>query len=416
MIKPEDSASGTIVPAHGPVGRDRAPLMLAALVAVFIMSHAFRTVVGIIAGPLTTDLGASAQGLGAAAGAFHLAFALAQPVVGIALDRYGPRRTVLVAFVLALAGSAVSAAADGMAMLLIGQSLIGFGCAPALLAALVFISRRYPAERFAALSGVVLAVGGLGMLITGTPLAWVVEHASWRAGFVALGLLAAAAWLGVLLWADDGPAPGPAVRQTLAATLRDLGSIVRQPHTAGICCLAAVSYASAMTLRGMWLGPLLSERHGFSLIEVGHVASAIPLALLVGPIVFGRIDPGAGARRALVIGCSVIYVAVFAALAIGAGATWDVALAVFSGFLSGYIALQYADVRSSYPPEVTGRALSVFTMAMFGGVATMQWLSGVAASLAPGLSVEPVRVALLTVCALLALGTFAFWRLPWPPR
>lgn len=412
MIKPGMSTSGVIARSTQAGLHERASLMLAALVAVFIMSHAFRTVVGIIAGPLTTDLDASAQGLGAAAGAFHLAFAVAQPAVGIALDRYGPRRTILVAFVLALAGSAVSASADSMAMLVVGQWLIGFGCAPALLAALVFISRHYPAERFASLSGVVLAVGGLGMLITGTPLAWVVEYGSWRAGFVTLDLLAATAWLGVLFWVNDGPAPASAVQQTMGDALRGLGSIVRQPHTAGICCLAAVSYASAMALRGLWLGPLLSERLGFSLIEVGHVASAIPVALLVGPIVFGRIDPGAGGRRALVIGCSVVYVAVFAALAVGGGATLDVALAVFSGFFSGYIALQYADVRSSYPPEVTGRALSVFTMAMFGGVAAMQWLSGVAASLAPGLGIEPVRAALLTVCALLALGTFAFWRLP----
>jgi hypothetical protein len=44
--------------------------------------------------------------------------------------------------------------------------------------------------------------------------------------------------------------------------------------------------------------------------------------------------------------------------------------------LSGYGTLIYADVRSSYPPATTGRALSIFTMAMFLGAALMQWLSG----------------------------------------
>ena len=78
--------------------------------------------------------------------------------------------------------------------------------------------------------------------------------------------------------------------------------------------------------------------------------------------------------------------------------------------------MQYADVRSAFPAEATGRALSVFTMAMFSGVAAMQWLSGVAAALAPGQGIEPLRAALLAVGGLLALGTLAFWRLPWPPK
>jgi hypothetical protein len=42
---------------------DRASLMLAALVSVFILSHAFRTVVTIAANPLAAELGASAQWL-----------------------------------------------------------------------------------------------------------------------------------------------------------------------------------------------------------------------------------------------------------------------------------------------------------------------------------------------------------------
>jgi hypothetical protein len=59
---------------------------------------------------------------------------------------------------------------------------------------------------------------------------------------------------------------------------------------------------------------------------------------------------------------------------------WAAPLAV--GLLSGYMVLQYADVRSSYPAAMTGRAMSVFTMALFLGVALMQWVTGVAASTA----------------------------------
>lgn len=388
--------------------------MLAALVSVFVLSHAFRTIIAVAADPLMHEFGASNQALGAVAGAFHSAFALAQPAVGVALDRYGPRRTLILAFLLAIVGSLVCATATGIEVLILGQWLIGFGCAPALLAAMVFIARRYPADRFASLSGTVLAVGGCGMLITGTPLAWIIETWTWRAGFLVFAVLAAASWAAVFCSVRDEPAPPPARKQTLGAAFRDLGSILIQPHTVGICCLAATSYAAFLALRGLWLGPLLVQRHDFTIVEAGHVAFAISLAGVLGPLVFGRIDPGGRARRAVIIGCSAGYAMLFAVHAVGAGPFFDVALLILNGFFAGYITLQYADLRSAYPAEMTGRALSVFTMAMFSGVATVQWLSGIAATIASAPGGDPLCAALLTVGVVLALGALAFWRLPWP--
>lgn len=388
--------------------------MLAALILVFALSHAFRTVAAIMAGQVQGEFGLSAQALGAFAGAYHLAFAAAQLVMGVALDRHGPRRTVGGAFALAVVGGVVSAFAPGFTVLVVGQLLIGVGCAPALLATMVFITRRYPADQFSRLSGLILGLGGLGMLITATPLAWVVENWSWRAGFLTLAGVAATAWLAVLVLVDDEP---PATRQrseTLAGAVRQVATLLARKHTAGILCLAAVSYAAFITLRGLWLGPLLLERHGFSLMEVGHVAFALSLISLFGPIVFGQVDPGGRARRAVIIVCALAFAALFVVLAFGASGDVEVALAAFTGFLSGFILLQYADLRAAYPAEVMGRALAVFTMAMFLGVAAMQWLSGLAASVAAAHGVDPLWAAFATVATMLTAGAAGYGLLPWP--
>jgi len=84
------------------------------------------------------------------------------------------------------------------------------------------------------------------------------------------------------------------------------------------------------------------------------------------------------------------------------------------GVLSGYIVLQYADVRSSYPAAMTGRAMSVFTMALFLGVALMQWITGVAASTAKAQGAEPYAAVMFTIAGMLALGAAAFRWLPAP--
>ena len=393
--------------------------MLLALVSGFALSQAFRTITAIMAMGLQAEFGLSAQALGLFAGTFAFAFGTMQLFMGIAIDFWGIRRTLLVAFPMAIAGAALSAVATGYSMLLLGQVLIGVGCAPAFLVCTVFIARYFAPSRFAAVSGAAMGVGGLGMLFTGTPLAWLVEQSSWRWGFGVLAGLAALAWA-LIFWKVREPQAAHAdtathaTPESLGQTVRGFGALFLLPHTVGILLLALMTYASMLSLRGLWLGPLLIDRHGYTLVASGHVATAMSLVSLFSPAFFGRMDPGPGTRRRWLIGFTVLMAALFAAMGVWQLAWLDVAGPLAVGVLSGYIVLQYADVRSSYPAAMTGRAMSVFTMALFLGVALMQWITGVAASTAKAQGAEPYAVVMFTIAGMLALGAAAFRWLPAP--
>ena len=393
--------------------------MLLALVSGFALSQAFRTITAIMATGLQAEFGLSAQALGVFAGTFAFAFGTMQLFMGIAIDFWGIRRTLLVAFPMAIAGAALSAVATGYSMLLLGQVLIGVGCAPAFLVCTVFIARYFAPSRFAAVSGAAMGVGGLGMLFTGTPLAWLVEQSSWRWGFGVLAGLAALAWA-LIFWKVREPRAAHAdtathaTPESLGQTVRGFGALFLLPHTVGILLLALMTYASMLSLRGLWLGPLLIDRHGYTLVASGHVATAMSLVSLFSPAFFGRMDPGPGARRRWLIGFTVLMAALFAAMGVWQLAWLDVAGPLAVGVLSGYMVLQYADVRSSYPAAMTGRAMSVFTMALFLGVALMQWITGVAASTAKAQGAEPYAVVMFTIAGMLALGAAAFRWLPAP--
>jgi predicted MFS family arabinose efflux permease len=370
-----------------------------------------------MAPPLQKEFGLTPQDLGLFAGAFHFAFGGLQWVMGIGIDLVGPRRTVLAAFPLAIAGAVLAALAPGFGVLVLAQVLIGIGCAPAFLVCTVFIARRFEPQRFAAVSGLTLGIGSVGLLLTGTPLAWMIERWSWRAGFLALAVLAALAWLAIWrLVREPLPAPAQAGQPapSARAVLRGYGVLMRLPHTLGILALAVFTYAAFLSLRGLWLGPLLVDRHGFSLVASGNVALAVSVVGMFGPPLFGRLDPGPGPRRRWIVGCTLLMVALFAAMGFDPGPAFDVAAAVLMGLVSGYIVLQYADVKSAYPAEMTGRAMALLTMAMFLGVALMQWLTGVVASVAPALGLDPYAAVLWAIAAMLALGTAAFRWLPAP--
>ena len=388
--------------------------MLLALLSGFSLSQAYRTVTAILAPGLQADFGLPATSLGTFAGLFGLSFGVAQLFMGIALDRYGLRRTVLSAAPLSVVGAVLSALAPTQGWLMAGQTLIGIGCSPAFVACTLFIARHFSADRFAFFSGLSMGVGGLGLLFTGTPLAWVVQHWGWRMGFGVLAALGVFSWLVIYLVVHEPEVTDPShpPAGSWGEALAGMAQLFTLPHTWGIVIMGMSCYAAFLSLRGLWLGPLLIHRLGFSLVDSGNVALALSLIGLFTPAAFGRMDPGPHRRRAWVGNASLLMAALFATLAFAQNASTTVALMIMTGVLSGYGVLQYADVRSSYPSALTGRALSLYTMAMFLGVAFMQSLTGAVAAWADGHGLEPYRAVLLTIAVWLVLASAAFRLLP----
>lgn len=135
---------------------------------------------------------------------------------------------------------------------------------------------------------------------------------------------------------------------------------------------------------------------------------------LLGPPLFGRFDAPPRARRQRILAFSLVLAGLFALLAVLAHAWAAVAVTVVIGFLTGFVVWQYADVRTGYPEALTGRAMAVFTMAMFLGVALVQWLTGGVASAARAAQADAYTAVLLAIAALLVLGALGFRLLPQP--
>src|SRR5690606_37080251 len=188
----------------------------------------------------------------------------------------------------------------------------------------VFISRRFPSERFAAISGIAMATGTIGMLLTGTPLAWLIEASSWRAAFGVLAGLSVLSWLAIHQLVREPPRGEGGAPQTLGDALRGFAALLRMPHTWGIVAIGGVCYASFVTLRGLWLGPMMVDRYGLTLVDAGNLAVAATLAALFGPPGFGRMDPGPGRRRKVIVAFSLATVVFFLVLAADPGVRFTV--------------------------------------------------------------------------------------------
>ena len=100
---------------------------------------------------------------------YFLTMAVLQVPVGVGLDRHGPRRVQSAFMLVAAAGAALFAVADGLLTLVLARLLIGIGFAPALMAGLKAIVSWFPNERIALANGCMVMLGTLGPLTATAP-------------------------------------------------------------------------------------------------------------------------------------------------------------------------------------------------------------------------------------------------------
>ncbi len=385
---------------------------LSVLTLAFGLSQAFRTIPSITVSGIADELHAGPAALALFGGVFHWSFALMQVPVGLALDIFGVRRAVIVLSGLAILGGAICTFAPDMTSLFLGQILIGAGCAPAFMAAIVFTSKHWPVARFAGISGLVLAIGSGGMLLSATPLAWVIDRWSWRSAFAVLTIMSALTLLASALVLEKSAMQRS---RRLVAEIWEgfygLRFVLFGRRPVALLAIGFVSYGAVITIRGLWIVPMFVERYGLSLLSAGNVALLVSISMIIGPAVIGHFDPGDKARPTVMTMMALAIAATIGALAIFDGLSlWlDVILCVALGFLSGSFILAYTEARSSYPPELTGRGLTALNMSFFLGAAVAQSLSGIIAAGAQQVGWNAIDAVLLFLAAALLAGTFCFY-------
>ena len=125
------------------------------------------------------------------------------------------------------------------------------------------------AARFGLWSGVILSIGNIGMLLSSSPLAFVVDHWGWRAGFwisAGLGVVVALAVFALVPRQEAAHADRWSPLKQMTEVIR-LG-LSRQLR--GLIAVALVSLAASLVLRGLWGGPWLMQIKGLSRIEAGN--------------------------------------------------------------------------------------------------------------------------------------------------
>jgi predicted MFS family arabinose efflux permease len=342
----------------------------------YFLSALLRAVTATLAPVFSTELGLQAADLGLLAGAYFLGFAAMQLPLGLALDRFGPRRVLLAMLSVAVFGCVAFAFARSLGGLIAARTLIGMGVAACLMAPLTcYRSLLQPGAQLRANSWM-LMTGSLGMVSSTVPAQMLLPYWGWRGLFLVLAAMLLLA-LALIAWR----APRNTAPKTAAGPDGRYRAIMRHPSFMAMAPLAFFSYGGLIAIQSLWAGPWLTQVAGRSAEQAAQGLLLINLCMLFAFLAWGMLMPRlakAGIDARLLMGwglpLSMLMLAAIVILGPAAGATswalWCV--------LCTFVAPSQPALGQAFPAALAGRALSAFNLVIFAGVFCLQWGIGLA--------------------------------------
>jgi predicted MFS family arabinose efflux permease len=383
----------------------------------YFFAYLYRAVNAVVAPDLVRDLSLSASGLGFLTAAYLIAYAAAQLPVGVAFDRFGPRRVQAVMLAVAACGALLFAVAPGFWTLVAGRALIGAGCAGSLMAGFKAVALWLPEPRRPLGNACIMATGGLGVLTATVPAEIVATLLGWRGLFLVLAIatLAVCALIFLAVPEKSAPATRPL---TLPALTRSLGVIYADPVFWRVAPFVATTCGGQIAIQTLWAGPWLRDVAGLPREEVANVLGLMAVGFIVGTLVTGFTADRLARRGVSVLTLAPAFVSVFLAAELVVVLNWTAAPGpmwfVFGMF--GQAAILIYPWLASYfgGAAAAGRSNAALNVLVFSAAFAVQYAVGAVLDLWPktaagGYAPEGYQVAIGLCLAVQALTLIWFF-------
>ncbi|GAA1244370.1 MFS transporter [Kitasatospora nipponensis] len=414
-------------PPQAPPGGRAAWCAWAIGVSVYVLAVIHRTSLGVAGLDAAQRFSVGASALSTFSIVQVLVYAAMQIPVGLLVDRFGPRRVLLLGVVLLSAGQLGFALSTSFGPALASRAVLGCGDAMTFISVLRIAARWFPAARNPLVAQLTGLAGMGGNLVTTVVLAQALHTEGWTTTFTATALLGVGVFALVALLLREAPGTaGPrgtdaAARPERAPVLTQIRHSWREPGTRLGLWVHFTTQFPGNAFALLWGLPYLVEGQGMTRAEAGGLLTLLVFSNMFFGLLFGRLlSRGPRARMPIVL--SVIA---------ATGACWALALAwpgghpplwllvlvlvvMGSNGSASLVGLDYA--RSYNPSHRLGTASGIANMGGF--IATMVTLLGIGVLLdavspagGAGYSAQAYRVAFCWMYVPLAVGTVMILRL-----
>lgn len=303
-----------------PAPASRALAVWLGAMTAYVCAVAARTSLG-VAGVEAMDRFSMSAGVLASFSTLQIGvYAAAQIPVGIALDRWGPRRLLVTGAVLVAVAQTGMALATGLPAALSARVLLGIGDATAFVSVLRLLPSWFSPFRIPLFTQLTSIIGLLGQVISAVPFVWVLHRAGWSTAFAIMAGLGLAAAMAVGALVRDAPAPeaagdGAARARTREPVLLTVRRVLSSPWTwlGFFTHWSGAGPSTVFTL--LWGVPFMTLGMGMtkaqaSAVLVANTAAGIVLGPLVGQLTArhprGRVPGVLGVAGAVAVAWSAV--------------------------------------------------------------------------------------------------------------
>jgi predicted MFS family arabinose efflux permease len=382
--------------------------------AGYFVSYVFRGVNLGFAPLITHDLGLSAADLGLLTSLYFIGFALAQIPAGVLLDHFGPARVTAGMLLFAAAGIWMFGASDGLVGLMAGRLLIGVGVSVCLGAAFKASAQHFPVTRLPLVNGFTMAVGGLGGVVVGTPLASLLHVATWREVCAGLGVFTLVVAGAIAMFAPRSVETRH--QASIVTQFKGTWHILRSAVFWKIASFSVVTQGVFFAMQSLWIRPYLLDVMQLTPAHASALVSVLGFAMMFGSVGFGAAARSIERRGVSVYSfCGagmVLFVAVQILMVLRVPLPPAALLAAY-GVFGGVGILSYAVMPAYFPSHMIGRVNTTLTLVIFLLIFGFQVGVGAMLSMWPATAGRYPASAHLTVWAtLIALqAASAIWYL-----
>ena len=309
---------------------------------------------------------------------YYYIYAPMQIVVGLLMDRYGPRRLLSLAALCCLVGTYLFAVTDLLIVAELGRFLIGFGSAFAFVGVLKLATIWLPADRFAVVSGMVMALGMVGGYIGDMGLTALVSAKGWYDSTMILVGVGVMVTLLLMFCLRSGmhrlAANG---NLTFGCVLKNLMQIIKNPQLWINGVIGCLMWLPISIFAESWGISYLHYVHGFSRLSAANANAMVFLGWAIGGPLVGMFSEWLKQRRLpIILGAALAAVCVSIVLCVPNLSYWTVSfLLLFFGIFNSAQVIVFAVSRELVGQQTAGTAIAITNMfVMIAGI--IQPLSG----------------------------------------
>jgi sugar phosphate permease len=383
----------------------------------YILVYFHRLCPAVVALDMMRDLNTGPTLTGFLASAYFYPYAIMQLPAGLLADSWGPRNTITVFFGIACIGSIMLGLAHTTTIAIVGRTLVGLGVAMFFVPTLKIFSQWFEAKSFAHLTGILMAMGGIGSLTSATPLVWLSSAVGWRMSFVGVGI--ATIVLGILVWivvrdkpSDKGwpdivPAAGSGKTEAIPL-LTGLKMVLTTRSFWPLCIWFFFILGVFFSVGGLWGGPYLRKVYHLDPSQAGHILSMIAIGMIFGSPFLSHLSTKVfRARKPVLMLSSAIVVAIVLLFTLFTATLpiWVLYLQFFGlgVFASAIVVIGFTAAKESFPVNMAGTATGVVNLFPFAGGAVLQPVAGyvLEMSVGPDAAAFGRLFALMLACAVI---------------